>query len=109
MNNNIQLNNSELQVLNLIKNNGTIDKPISQETITKLTGIKKRTIEHIVEALRCDFGHPIVSRKTKPSGYFMPRTEEEKTIGLGPYKKQITTSTSVVKAIESVDLKSYWS
>lgn len=108
MNNNMQLNNRELQVLNLIKNNGAIDKPISQETITKLTGIKKRMIEEIVKRLRCDFGHPIVSSKKEPFGYFMPRTEEEKRIGLSAYKKQITTSTSVVEAVESVDLESYW-
>lgn len=108
MNNNMQLNNRELQVLNLIKNNGTIDNPLNRRTITKLTGIKKRMIEEIVKRLRCDFGHPIVSSKKEPFGYFMPRTEEEKRVGLAAYKKQITTSTSVVKAVESVDLKTYW-
>lgn len=109
MNNNMQPNALELKVLNLIKNNGTFDNPLKQEAITERTGFGKRKIEQIVERLRCDFGHPIVSRKNKPNGYFLPRTEEEKIIGLAPYKKQITTSAGVVKAVESVDLKTYWS
>lgn len=105
----IQINGLELKVLNLIKNYGTFEKPIPQKRVMEITGQSKRTIEHIIERLRCKFGHPIVTRKNQPNGYFLPRNENERVLGLAPYKEQISTSSDVVAIIEAIDLDKYWS
>lgn len=96
-----------INVLNLIKNNGSFEKPLKAKEIRKRTGLNKRKLEEAIESLRKS-GHPIVARKSQPSGYYIPKNEHERKSGLATYKQQIITSLKNVKYIEKVDLGDYW-
>jgi len=58
--------------------------------------------------LRVNFGHPIVAKKRKPNGYYLPKNDEERNEGLAPYKRQILTEQKNLAAIMAVDLNEYW-
>lgn len=98
---------ADLKVLNLIKNNGSFEKPLKARTIRERTGLNKRKLEEAIESLRKS-GHPIVARKSQPSGYYIPKNEHERKSGLATYKQQIITSLKNVRYIEKVDLRDYW-
>nr|DAZ33820.1 MAG TPA: hypothetical protein [Caudoviricetes sp.] len=72
------------------------------------TGLSKRKVEEIIESLRVNFGHPIVAKKMKPNGYYLPRNEEERQAGLAPYRRQILTEQKNLAAVMTVDLEKYW-
>lgn len=98
----------EIKVLNAIKNNASYDLPIQAIEIRQDLGIPKRTMEEVVESLRVNFGHPIVAKKTKPNGYYLPKTEQERQDGLAPYRRQILTEQKNLAAVMSVNLDDYW-
>lgn len=98
----------EIKVLNAIKNNASYDLPIQAIEIRQDLGIPKRTLEEVVESLRVNFGHPIVAKKTKPNGYYLPKTEQERQDGLAPYRRQILTEQKNLAAVMSVNLDDYW-
>ena len=98
----------EIKVLNAIKNNASYDLPIQAIEISQDLGIPKRTLEEVVESLRVNFGHPIVAKKTKPNGYYLPKTEQERQDGLAPYRRQILTEQKNLAAVMSVNLDDYW-
>lgn len=84
-----EMNSIEIKVLNLIINKGNFEKPITANGIRGKTGLSKRQLEQVIESLRVNFGHPIVAKKFKPNGYYLPRNEEERQAGLAPYRRQI--------------------
>lgn len=98
----------EIKVLNAIKNSASFDLPIQARELRHSLGLSKRTLEEIIESLRVNFRQPIVAKKKRPSGYYLPKTEEERLTGLAPYKKQILTEQKNLAAIMSVNLKEYW-
>lgn len=98
----------EIKVLNAIKNSASFVLPIQARELRQNLGLSKRTLEEIIESLRVNFRQPIVVKKTRPSGYYLPKTEEERQAGLAPYKRQILTEQKNLAAIMSVNLKEYW-
>jgi len=105
----IEMDELETSVFNYINNNGTFEKPAQSKNIRRDYNLSERRLKMIVESLRMNFGHPIVALKTKPYGYYLPRTEDERQAGLAPYKQQIRTEQKNLAAVMSVDLKKYWS
>lgn len=99
---------AEASVLNYIKNKATHELPIEASSIRDVFHYDKRTLENIIESLRVNFGHPIVAKKQKPNGYYIPKTQEEREEGLAPYKRQILTEQKNLAAIMAVDLEEYW-
>ena len=61
-------------ILNLIRIGR--ENVISSREITRLTDIKEREIQRIIEDLRIA-GYPIAGAVRKPKGYFIPRNERE--------------------------------
>lgn len=57
---------------------------------------------------RVNFRVPIVAKKFNPNGYYIPRNEEERNEGLGPYKRQILTEQKILSIIQSIDLEDFW-
>ena len=103
------MNELEIKILNFIKNRGSFKNPVPRRRLETEFGLKKRDIEQVIEHLRVIFKHPIVaSKKAGNSGYYLPRDDYERSIGLKPYTEQIVTSQQTVTAIMSVDLKEYW-
>ena len=98
----------ETNVLNLIINRGSFEEPIKAQKVREETGLSKRSLEEVIESLRVNFKHPIVAKKTQPSGYYLPRNEEEREAGLAPYKRQIRTEQKNLAAVMAVDLDDYW-
>jgi transcriptional antiterminator len=98
----------EIKVLNAIKNSASFDLPIQARELRHSLGLSKRTLEEIIESLRVNFRQPIVAKKKRPSGYYLPKTEEERQTGLALYKRQILTEQKNLAAIMSVNLKEYW-
>lgn len=99
---------TEVNVLNYIKNYATNEMPITAVQLRNEFQCDKRAIENIIESLRVNFGHPIVAKKRKPNGYYLPKNDEERNEGLAPYKRQILTEQKNLAAIMAVDLKEYW-
>ena len=102
------MSKTETNVLNLIINRATFEEPIKAEKIRQETGLSKRSLEEVIESLRVDFKHPIVAKKTQPSGYYLPKNEEEWQAGLAPYRRQILTEQKNLAAVMAVDLDDYW-
>lgn len=98
----------EASILATIKNSASYDLPIQASELRLRFGIPKRTLEEVVESLRVNFKHPIVAKKTKPNGYYLPRSEQERLDGLAPYRRQIETEQKNLAAIMSVNLTTYW-
>lgn len=102
------MNELEIRVLNMIINSATFDLPIQASEIRLETGLSKRKVEEVIESLRVNFGHPIVAKKMKPNGYYLPRSEEERQAGLAPYRRQILTEQKNLAAVMNIDLEKYW-
>ena len=98
----------EIRVLNMILNCATFDLPIQASEIRLETGLSKRKLEEVIESLRVNFRHPIVAKKMKPNGYYLPQSEEERQAGLAPYRRQIFTEQKNLAAVMNIDLESYW-
>ncbi|ORO41265.1 hypothetical protein B7728_02105 [Streptococcus oralis subsp. tigurinus] len=103
-----EMSKTETNVLNLIINRATFEEPIKAEKIRQETGLSKRSLEEVIESLRVDFKHPIVANKTQPSGYYLPKNEEERQAGLAPYRRQILTEQKNLAAVMAVNLDDYW-
>ena len=82
----------ETQVLNTILQSASFETPIQAI---------------IIESLKANFGHPVVAKKEKPNGYFLPKTKEERDAGLAPYKRQILTEQKNLAAVLAIDLDEY--
>lgn len=104
-----EMNALEIRVLNAIVNTATFDLPIQASELRNLAGLSKRKLEEVIESLRVNFRHPIVAKKTKPNGYYLPRNEEERRAGLAPYRRQILTEQKNLAVVEGIDLEEYWS
>lgn len=98
----------EIRVLNMIMNCATFDLPIQASEIRLETGLSKLKLEEIIETLRVNFRHPIVAKKMKLNGYYLPRSEEKRQAGLAPYRRQIITEQKNLAAVMNVDLEKYW-
>lgn len=103
-----EMNEIETEVLNLIINKGSFEKPITSNDLRGKVKLSKRPLEQVIESLRVNFRHPIVAKKTQPSGYYLPRNEEERQAGLAPYKRQILTEQKNLSIVMGVDLEKYW-
>ncbi|HEL1580997.1 TPA: hypothetical protein TXJ15_002388 [Streptococcus suis] len=103
-----EMNDLEIKVLNAIKNNASYDLPIQASELRLIFSISKRSLEEVIESLRVNFNHPIVVKKTKPNGYYLPKSEQERLDGLAPYRRQIETEKKNLAAVMSVDLCNYW-
>jgi len=103
-----KMNVIEIEVLNLIVNRASFEEPITALDIRKETGLSKRMLEQVIESLRVNFRHPIVAKKFKPNGYYLPRNEEERQAGLAPYRRQILTEQKNLSIVMAVDLEKYW-
>lgn len=99
---------TEANILNYIKKYATNEMPVTAFQLRQKFHCGKRTIENIIESLRVNFGHPIVAKKRKPNGYYLPKNDEERNEGLAPYKRQILTEQKNLAAIMAVDLNEYW-
>lgn len=103
-----EMNDLEINVLNTIKNSASYDLPIQASELRLIFSISKRDLEEVIESLRVNFNHPIVAKKTKPNGYYLPKSEQERLDGLAPYRRQIETEKKNLAAILSVNLETYW-
>lgn len=103
-----EMNDLEINVLNTIKNSASYDLPIQASELRLIFSISKRDLEEVIESLRVNFNHPIVAKKTKPNGYYLPKSEQERLDGLAPYRRQIETEKKNLAAILSVNLENYW-
>ena len=103
-----KMNVIEIEVLNLIVNRASFEEPITALDIRKETGLSKRMLEQVIESLRVNFRHPIVAKKFKPNGYYLPKNEEERQAGLAPYRRQILTEQKNLSIVMAVDLEKYW-
>lgn len=103
-----KMNVIEVEVLNLIINRASFEEPITALDIRKETGLSKRMLEQVIESLRVNFRHPIVAKKFKPNGYYLPKNEEERQEGLAPYRRQILTEQKNLSIVMAVDLEKYW-
>ena len=103
-----EMSEMEIRVLKMIMNCATFDLPIQANEIRIETGLSKRRLEEVIESLRVNFGHPIVTKKMKPNGYYLPRSEEERQAGLAPYRRQILTEQKNLAVVMNVDLEKYW-
>ena len=103
-----KMNVIEIEVLNLIVNRASFEEPITALDIRKETGLSKRMLEQVIESLRVNFRHPIVAKKFKPNGYYLPKNEEERQAGLAPYRRQILTEQKNLSIVMAVDLDKYW-
>lgn len=99
---------TEANILNYIKKYATNEMPVTAVQLRQKFHCGKRTIENIIESLRVNFGHPIVAKKQKPNGYYLPKNDEERNEGLAPYKRQILTEQKNLAAIMAVNLNEYW-
>jgi hypothetical protein len=104
-----EMSKIETNVLNLIINRASFEEPIKAEKVRQETGLSKRSLEEVIESLRVNFKHPIVAKKTQPSGYYLPRNEDERQAGLAPYRRQILTEQKNLATVLAVDLNEYWS
>lgn len=103
------MNELEIQILSYIKEHGSFEKPVPLKWLKSGFNISERSVKEIVERLRCEFKQPIIaSRRTRHGGYYLPKNDMERNVGLLPYKEQILTSQKSVTAITSVDLAEYW-
>ena len=103
-----EMSKIETNVLNLIVNRATFEAPIKAEKVRQETGLSKRSLEEVIESLRVNFKHPIVAKKTQPSGYYLPRNEVERQAGIAPYRRQIQTEQNNLVAVMQIDLDEYW-
>lgn len=88
----------------------TFDSLKPRKDITRVTGIKKRTVEQIIVRLRNKFGIPVYALKRDDyHGYFIARTEEERQAGIAAYRKQIDTSLKNLGVMVALDLQAYQS
>lgn len=99
---------TEENILNYIKKYATSEMPVTAVQLRQKFHCGKRAIKNIIESLRVNFGHPIVAKKRKPNGYYLPKNDEERNEGLAPYKRQILTEQKNLAAIMAVDLNEYW-
>lgn len=97
----------ETQVLNTILQSASFETPIQARILQRRFNLSKRKLEIIVESLKVNFNHPIVAKKEKPNGYFLPKTKEERDAGLAPYKRQILTEQKNLAAVLAIDLDEY--
>lgn len=105
----MEMNEQEINILNYIKNHGSFEKPVPLKWLKSEFNISERGVKEVVERLRCEFKQPIIaSRRTRHGGYYLPRNDMERNVGLIPYKEQILTSQKTVTAITSVNLAEYW-
>lgn len=98
----------EIKVLNAIKNDASFELPIQASELRIGIGLSKRKLKEVIESLRVNFKQPIVAKKAHPSGYYLPKTEEERQAGLAPYQRQILTEQKNLAAVMSVNLEEYW-
>lgn len=98
----------EAKVLNAIKNSASFDLPIQASELRISLGLSKRMLEEVIESLRVNFRQPIIAKRTQPSGYYLPRNEEERQAGLAPYKRQIETEQKNLAAVMAVNLDEFW-
>ena len=97
----------ETQVLNTILQNASFELPIQAKELQRRFNLDKRKLEIIIESLKVNFGHPVVAKKEKPNGYFLPKTKEERDASLAPYKRQILTEQKNLAAVLAIDLDEY--
>ena len=103
------MNELEINILNYIKNHSSFERPVTLRLLKAEFNISERGVKEVIERLRCEFKQPIIaSRRTRRGGYYLPKNDMERNVGLMPYKKQILTSQRTVTAITSVDLTEYW-
>ena len=103
------MNELEINILNYIKNNGSFERPVPLKLLKAEFNISERSVKDTVERLRSEFKQPIIaSRRMRRGGYYLPKNDLERNIGLLPYKEQILTSQKTVTAITSVNLVEYW-
>lgn len=103
------MNEQEINVLNFIRSNGSFEKPVSLKLLRSEFNISECSVKDTVERLRCEFKHPIIeSRRVRRGGYYLPKDDMERNVGLMPYKEQILTTQKTVTAITSVNLAEYW-
>ena len=102
------MNEIKVKVLNAIRNCASFDLPIQASELRSITGLTKRALEEVIESLRVNFKHPIVAKKTQPSGYYLPRNEDERQAGIAPYRRQIQTEQKNLVAVMQIDLEEYW-
>ena len=98
----------EISVLNYIVNRCSYEKPVRGRQIRKDLNLSERDFKMVIESLRVNFGHPIVGLTSKPSGYYIPKTEDERQEGIAPYRQQILTEQKNLVAVMQIDLEEYW-
>ena len=102
-----QLNDIETRVLELISHNA--DRPTSCEHIANIVGITERTTKKVINTLIFK-GVPILGGRGvdgKKSGYYIPRTEEERQNGLRSFTNQIKEMIKRQEALEAIDLTTW--
>lgn len=103
------MNEQEIQILSYIKEHGSFERPVPLKMLKAEFNISEHSVKDTVERLRCEFRQPIIaSRRTRHGGYYLPKNDMERNVGLLPYKEQILTSQKTVTAITSVNLAEYW-
>ncbi|VHC24993.1 phage protein [Streptococcus pyogenes] len=103
-----EMTSIEIKVLNAIKNGASFDLPIQARELRRDIGLSKQKLEEVIENLRVTHRQPIVAKKTKPNGYYLPKTKEERDAGIAPYRAQIRTEQKNLAAVMSINLEDYW-
>lgn len=102
-----QLNDIETRVLELISYNA--DCPTSCEYIANTLSISERITKKIINSLILK-GVPILGVRGvngRKSGYYIPRTEEERQNGLRSFTNQIKEMIKRQEALEAIDLTTW--
>ena len=102
-----QLNDIETSVLELISYSA--DRPTSCEYIANTLSISERITKKIINSLILK-GVPILGGRGvngRKSGYYIPRTEEERQNGLRSFTNQIKEMIKRQEALEAIDLTTW--
>ena len=102
-----QLTLNEARTLELISYSA--DRPTSCEYIASTLNLSERTTMKVINSLILK-GVPILGGRGvdgRKSGYYIPRTEEERQDGLRSFTNQIKEMIKRQKALEAIDLTTW--
>ena len=102
-----KLTHIEAKTLELISYSA--DRPTSCEYIANTLSITKRTTKKVINSLILK-GVPILGGRGvegRKSGYYIPRTEEERQDGLRSFTNQIKEMVKRQEALEAIDLTTW--
>ncbi|MBS4769647.1 hypothetical protein KG090_00530 [Carnobacteriaceae bacterium zg-ZUI240] len=84
--------------------------PIPLENLCQIIKKSDRTVKGLIYDLKtmgiCILARRVATQKNK-KGYFIPKNETERQIGLASFKKQIKTELEIIEIMQSADLNAH--